>query len=262
MSAGDTIFRILFFKLFNSIETWKLVESHLGPISWSDYSYEAYCKVLDGAITSGKVIYSSAYIMPSGKSYFGKQRKHQNNLLLLEHMMHDNIVDKIISTKSLQQLYILLLSYPTIGPFLAYQYAIDINYSDCIDFGESDFTQPGPGALGGISKCFSNVPKGREKEVIEYMHDIQQNAFESQGLEFKTLWGRSLQYIDIQNLFCEVDKYARVKHPDIKGNSDRTRIKRKFKPSQDPIEYFYPPKWGINAKLNDITQHNLSYQTT
>ena len=176
--------------------------------------------------------------------------------------MHDNIVDKILSTKSLQQLYTLLLSYPTIGPFLAYQYAIDINYSDCIDFGESDFTQPGPGALGGISKCFSNVPKGREREVIEYMHDIQQDAFESQGLEFKTLWGRPLQYIDIQNLFCEVDKYARVKHPDIKGNSDRTRIKRKFKPSQDPIEYFYPPKWGINAKLNDITQHNLSYQTT
>ena len=29
-------------------------------------------------------------------------------------------------------------------------------------------------------------------------------------VEFRDLWGRPLQLIGCQNLFCEVDKYARV----------------------------------------------------
>src|SRR5262249_48644880 len=55
-----------------------------------------------------------------------------------------------------------------------------------------------------------------------------------------------LQLIDCQNLFCEVDKYARVRHPDVGGASGRTRIKQRFRAHPDPIEYWYPPKWGIN----------------
>ena len=48
------------------------------------------------------------------------------------------------------------------------------------------------------------------------------------GLEFRSLWGRRLQLIDCQNLFCEVDKYARVRHPEVVGVSGRTRIKQKY----------------------------------
>src|SRR5258707_9985183 len=44
---------------------------------------------------------------------------------------------------------------------------------------------------------------------------------------------RRLQLIDCQNLFCEVDKYARVAHPNIAGRTGRTRIKQKFRMSQD-----------------------------
>jgi len=66
------------------------------------------------------------------------------------------------------------------------------------------------------------------------------------GVKFPSLWGRPLQLIDCQNLFCEVDKYARVMHPDIEGASGRTRIKQKFRPNTEPIDYWYPPKWNIN----------------
>ena len=56
--------------------------------------------------------------------------------------------------------------------------------------------------------------------------------------------------IDCQNLFCETDKYARVAHPDIRGLNDRIRIKQQYiNRGLKKIDYFYPPKWGINDKI-------------
>jgi len=66
-----------------------------------------------------------------------------------------------------------------------------------------------------------------------------------------------LQLIDCQNIFCEVDKYARIKHPDIKGNSDRTRIKQKFRINTKPLALWFPPKWGLNDQISMPTQDKL-----
>ena len=81
------------------------------------------------------------------------------------------------------------------------------------------------------------------------MADLQEHEFERLGLNFQSLWGRRLQLIDCQNLFCEIDKYARVTHPGIVGRTGRTRIKQKFEPTESPIDYFFPPKWNLNDKL-------------
>ena len=81
------------------------------------------------------------------------------------------------------------------------------------------------------------------------MADLQEQEFERLGLDFQSLWGRRLQLIDCQNLFCEVDKYARVAHPQIAGKTGRVRIKQKFNPTSELIDLFYPPKWKINDKL-------------
>ncbi len=79
------------------------------------------------------------------------------------------------------------------------------------------------------------------------MTERQEKEFQRLGLDFEALWGRPLQLIDCQNLFCEVDKYARVAHPHAKGVTDRTRIKQTYLPNLEPLSYWYPPKWGING---------------
>ena len=61
---------------------------------------------------------------------------------------------------------------------------------------------------------------------------------------FNDLWGRPLQLIDCQNLFCEVDKYARVAHPEI-GSGGPTRIKQTYSADPRPLTLGYPPKWGL-----------------
>ena len=114
---------------------------------------------------------------------------------------------------------------------------------------ESEFVVPGPGALDGIRKCFADRGGLGEAEIVKFMADVQDREFDRLGIDFRSLWGRRLQLIDCQNLFCEVDKYARVVHPDIAGLSGRTRIKQKFAAKSSPIHYWYPPKWGINDRI-------------
>lgn len=246
-TPDEVLFRILLFKLFNKIETWELLKSHIGDPTYEEYDFKRYNDVLTKAINGGKTIYSAAYIMPSVR--FGYARKHSNHLKLIEHIFETNATERLIETHRMQQAFEIIKNFPGLGDFLAYQLLIDINYSTILNFSESEFVVPGPGAKGGISKCFSNTGGLSNVEIIKLMTDNQEQEFARLGLSFKTLWGRNLQLIDCQNLFCEVDKYARVKHPDIKGDSDRVRIKQVYKLNSNPVDYWFPPKWGINGSI-------------
>ncbi|HLH29730.1 MAG TPA: nucleotide kinase domain-containing protein, partial [Terriglobia bacterium] len=248
-SEEEVFFRIILFKLFNKVETWQLLERAFGAVTYKDFSFKAYDAVLSKAINSGETIYSAAYIMPSGSKAFGTTRKHRSHLKLLQQMMEDEVALRIAQTKGMVEAFTLLRSYPMIGDFLAYQYVTDLNYSTLTNFSETQFVIPGPGAKGGISKCFESLGGLTEADLIRVVTERQEAEFERLGIEFKSLWGRPLQLIDCQNLFCEVDKYSRVHHPDIAGTSLRTRIKQKFRASPSPVDYWYPPKWGLNEAI-------------
>ena len=249
-TAAELFFRILLFKIFNRIDTWELLESELGPITWEDYDYDAYDRVLDGRRGRGRAIYTAAYMMPPATAAFGRRYKHQNHLKLLERMMEDRAGDRLSETPTMRRGYELLRSYPTMGDFLSYQFATDLNYSEMVDWSEMEFVVPGPGAVDGISKCFSHKDGRSDADVVRLMADLQEREFDRFGLDFPKLGGsRPLQLIDCQNLFCETDKYARVAHPDVPGRSKRTKIKQRFTPVRDPIEFFYPPKWGLGSGI-------------
>jgi len=245
-STREVFFRILLFKLFNRIETWKMLEEKLGQVTYEGYSFERYDRVLNTALRKG-CIFSGAYIMPSGSEAFGYRRKHRNILRLIEKMMDDEVAMKVAEARSMQQVFEILRSYPMIGEFLAYQLATDINYSEITNFSEMEFVVPGPGARDGIKKCFESLGGLNEVEVIRHLvADRQEEEFDNLDLNFRTLWGRRLQLIDCQNLFCEVDKYARLAHPEIAGRSKRRRIKQLYRTNEEAIDYWYPPKWGLN----------------
>ena len=248
-SLDEVFFRIMLFKLFNKIETWVALERDLGALTYEDYTFKRYDQVLSNAMAKGRAIYSAAYIMPSGGGELAHPRKHQNHLALLERMLGDGVPQRLSECRSMQRAFELLKSYPSLGDFLAYQYVIDINYSEITDFSESEFVVPGPGALDGIRKCFRDRGGLNEPETIKFMMDRQEKEFERLGLTFRSLWGRRLQLIDCQNLFCEVDKYSRVAHPEVEGLSGRLRIKQRFAPQSSEMQPWYPPKWSINEAI-------------
>ena len=246
---AEVVFRVLLFKLFNKIETWHLLEKKLGPITTARFSVEKFSTVLNKALEAGQRIYSGAYIMPSGAKTFNTVRKHEAHLQLLEFMLKDKLSEKILAAQSLKQLFQILRSYPLIGDFLAYQYAIDINYSEVTHFSESEFVAAGPGARSGLRKCFANLEGVTEEYVIRLVTELQEEEFSRRAISFKWLGGRKLQLIDIQNVFCEIDKYARVRFPEAIGLANRAKIKQRFKPNPVSVLQWYPPKWGINQNL-------------
>ncbi len=242
-SAEEVFFRAILFKFFNRIGTWEELTAKLGAPSWKHFKFERYAAVLDAMMARGERIYSAAYIMPSPS--FGSARKHRNHLQLLEYMMRHGAPRHVALAKSLQEVFGILRSYPSLGDFLAFQFSIDLNYGELFNFSEMEFVVAGPGAREGIRKCFVDTAGLSESDLIRAIAERADEEFRRLGLTFQSLWGRPLQLIDCQNLFCEVDKYARIVHPEIKGKSGRKRIKQKFTPNLAPIPHWYPPKWGL-----------------
>ncbi|NKL54506.1 nucleotide kinase domain-containing protein [Rhizobium leguminosarum] len=256
-SPAELFFRTLLFKIFNKIETWETIERKVGPLTWKNVDLNLITTILDDLLARGKRIYSAAYIMPAPR--LGYVRKHANHIALLKMMIDDRLPDRIRQVPSLSMVYDLLVSYPGIGSFLAFQYAIDLNYSSLLDFDESDFVIAGPGALDGIRKCFYDIGPRTPQEVILAVTDDQERAFRSFGLDFQTLFGRRLQPIDCQNLFCEISKYARVAHPEVKGLTGRTRIKQSYRPRTDPMpEPYFPPRWRLVTEQTPRKYGHLS----
>jgi hypothetical protein len=254
---ADVVFRMLLFKLFNKITTWQLLDDELGPITWRSWKPRVARAVLDAAWASGRRLYSAAYVIPPPR--LGGPRKHHDHLLLLETMMRDHLPQRVREADGLAQVFRLLGEYPGIGDFLGFQFAIDLNYTSAVDFDENQFVVAGPGAKDGIRKCFGRASTGIEAELIAYMVDTQEEHFNRLGLEFASLGGRPLHLIDCQNLFCEVDKYSRVAHPDVAGISGRTRIKQTYRPARDPLPApWFPPKWGIT---DEVRRQLRSFET-
>ena len=103
------------------------------------------------------------------------------------------------------------------------------------------------GAIRGIKKCFLSIGDNYEDAIIytyEHIDDFRKEF----GLDsFKPLPGREPHLIDIQNCFCETDKYLRAKMPELLvGN---VRIKQRYKETRQPIVYMFPPKWHININI-------------
>jgi hypothetical protein len=252
ISPEDTAFRIFFFRLINKSESWNAIERSLGRVSLDDFNFERYDKVIQDIRNQG-TFYGNAFILCANK-VFKHDLKHQNHLSLLEYIFRSEKITQILNSKSLKELFKNLRTLPLIGDFMAYQMAIDLNYSELFDFSENDFTIAGPGAVRGIRKCFSDLDGKSQEYVIQYMVENQDREFERLGIKFQDLFGRKLHAIDCQGLFCETDKYCRVKFPELASN--RVRMKSKYSASKGKIEYFYPPKWNI--KLSSKYQAPIS----
>jgi len=238
-SSSDMIFRIILFKIFNKESTWELLEKNFIDIKLDTFDFKKYCDVLNN---SNIPIYNDAYISCASK-VFNYNKKHENHLYLVYKMFFLDKFDlKLLECKTMKEGFELLKSYPLIGDFMAYQLITDINYSDVLNFSESEFTIPGPGAIRGINKVFINCDN--YVDAIKYMYLNQDKEFKRLNYDFKYLKNRKLQYIDIQNLFCELDKYCRVYDPSLKSN--RKKIKKKYVSKNNNIKYIYPKKWNCD----------------
>ncbi|MFJ5859879.1 nucleotide kinase domain-containing protein [Pseudarthrobacter sp. NPDC092439] len=247
-APADRIFQIVAFRTFSNTRTWDSLCAFLGRNPRvDDLRTGRFELALEQSKTANGGLYTGAFILCATNAY-GRGLKHLNHVELFKDMfVQTRLADEILAAPSLKAIYNLLHAYPLMGDFMSYQTAIDLNYSNLVNFSENDFTQPGPGALRGIKKVFYDTNGLSPSEVVMWMVDNQDKAFKRLELDFTGLWGRPIQAIDAQNLFCETDKYCREAMPGL--TSARTRIKSKYSESTEPLTLFFPPKWGINHAL-------------
>lgn len=250
LSPASTAFRVVLFKLFNLPRTWRRLEETLGePVCLRTYDFGRYDRILT-ALSSEGPIYSAAYIQPPPD--LGHSRKHQNHLVLARRIADGPVPFETVrsAAPATRRAFEGLLAYPSVGPFLAYQLATDLGYAWPGLLPESAFVRAGPGAVSGLHKCFRRPRAlGSYEDAIMLMVREQGREVARLGLEFDDLFGRPLQPIDCQNLFCETDKLCRVRLPHVEGRGGRTRIKQRYTPAARPIGiYRYPPAWGINER--------------
>lgn len=245
----DTLLRIIVFKIFNKIETWEyLLQNH------QDVTIEHFDPHKISVLLSQRQfdcpIFSNAYMMTgSHRKYDYLPTKHEKWLTMVKKEMIDGgVFDDILKADSLENVYKRLLECSFLGGFLAYQYTIDLNYSPYLNFSENSFVKAGIGAIRGIKKCFESYGTCYE-DAIHYIQDNFEELQSKYGYDsFLPIPGHSPTLIDLQNCFCETDKYLRAKMPELKV--DNVRIKQKYRESSKIIQFFFPPKWDV--KIHDL----------
>lgn len=260
----DMFYRILLFKHFNKIETWQLIEKELGNVTL-EVELEDIAKVLDDAVKRGITIYGSAYIinccfyqLPE-YSYMKGMSKHRAHFSVFQREIFDNghIYD-FLEAQSLEELFMVFRKMKIYGDFTAQQYAIDMNYSPLFNFDENDFVITGPGSIRGIERTFENARGcdyvGVIKWVGENFEELMEESTErykwlhpDNEIVFRPLPNRLPTLIDLQNCFCETDKYLRGAKVETEGLKVKgERIKHTYEVNRNTIKYCFPPKWDVN----------------
>jgi hypothetical protein len=243
-TPADRLFQIVAFRLFSKIETWQAVQNFLDHSPTIENLIDgSFTKALEYANEINNGLYTNAFILCATNAY-GQPRKYLTHVELLRDMFvsHD-LAEQLLNARSLREIYTLLHAFPLMGDFMSYQTAVDLNYSALIDFSENSFTQPGPGALRGMAKVFESLGDYSPAETILWMVEQQHEAFARLDLPPANLFGRSLQAIDCQGLFCETDKYCREAAPELA--SARSRIKTTYTKPKPMSGLFLPPKWDL-----------------
>lgn len=268
-SNRDLAFRIYFFKIFNKINTWEMVNEEFGDFTidvFEDKGHDIAEFLLD-KMKSKMTIFSNAYIMNS-HYLLTESCKHKkyfdvfNRFFLWEDTItkEKGILDKVLESMSLEEVFNHFMTLPMHADFVSYQYATDFNYSKVINFHENDFVRAGVGAKRFIDKAFTFDKKEASYEgIIEWIADNivklreeYSNRFDEDYISFKPLPGREPTLIDYQNCCCESDKYtrglgiigAKEMYTNKNGKAVNRRIKNKFVKTKEKIDFDFPKKWG------------------
>lgn len=257
----ELIFRCILFRIFNLPETYTYLRDELGVTpSLRNWSPSHYASLINKRQNAGHNTWSGAYIMRPTAEYFGQGRgaKTTGWLNVLHSMWQHRLFEYIPLEDSLRSAVRALQKFPTVGPFLAMQYATDIGYTSAVHWDEDDYIQPSVGSLRGAQRLFSRkVDDAHLPALATYLiKDLTRNqdiAFAQHKLRFRrigqtaTRYGRGLHLIDMQNCFCEFDKYCRGYYPEEAVGP--TRIKQRYSQEaaqRNPaITYTWPERWHI-----------------
>lgn len=222
------IFNVCVYRLLNRIE----VVEEVGYTP--DYFQRAFVDKLDAITRSGAPVYTGVYTIPGRKGY----PKHLSTAMMLQSFWEDRRVLHEASLKGAEALYKKFLTYFNIGPFLAYQFVLDLIETPVLANAPDRYTWVilGHGAQRGLRRIFTNLkmpsshltfesswvgPGGKIKVHIkppfdQYRRDGKESDLDGlmwllqDSLNSLTPDMPAFNVHDVEGALCEYDKYARV----------------------------------------------------
>jgi len=216
----EDVFNIIIYRMFNRISTYQLVGYQNiyarsgtpdNPV-WSWKHYECF-DIWRCAMVKGQPLYTDAHMVCAYEHFPGKDKLERFEYIFkgvfkgLPALM--NIIKK---AKSLEVIHKALTKFPGIGPFLAYEIAVDISYAKWNNLSEDEWVNPGPGCQRGLKFIFEGLPTGDCDGMIRVLRFIQKREFKRLNLPFDSIayLGRDLTLRNIEHCLCECFKYFKA----------------------------------------------------
>lgn len=193
-------FAIIVARIFNLPSTLEELKQPLETYWWFEHAEE----VLDDMQLDSKTIWNGAYIVSTN----GQKIDKATYCLNLFREVADRHLDIIDNCKTLAEAHTALMGIRGFGSFMAGQVVADLKCSpghplqNAPDW--NSFSAPGPGSLRGLKWFFE------EPVTAKNYHCKMQEAYDILDMELTDDVLDILTMQNLQNCFCEYDKFMRV----------------------------------------------------
>lgn len=226
LSYEDKLLNVILFRLYNKHETAELISMPFKFSETPDWNPEWYRSLFEAALVEDpKRVFFTAAFNTAGmkrtlKKVTGESYIPMRILKFIKILINEGLVDDIKACTNQQEVYQTLTDYNGIGHFLAYQFYVDMTYIAEFPFSENEFTVAGPGCVMGLNYLFEDRDGMSDEECLFWLRDNLDRLFvEELGKDWdakRVFWDlpeedRFFNVMSLENCFCELSKYIRVK---------------------------------------------------
>ena len=214
LSPGDKFIRVMMLKAFNRPETYDALCHHVGAPTEEWFPTEEYAAVLKDMEDRKMKIWSPAYMI-LGVDEGGRDQgrsKWESWIEFLARIHREEWWRAVQTSTCVDEIVAKFFAVKYLGQFYAWQFTTDLGYVGVHMHDDWQFATTGPGSIRGVRHVYGDEAKTKVAIRNKLLH-VTKNQDELQmqfGMEPLRLAGRKLQPIDIQNCFCEFDKWVRV----------------------------------------------------
>lgn len=240
-SEETQVFRGCLARSFYRYDTLAYLEVECGlALTHEEYDAGAACEALGAYIARGDSCFTADYRtrMPPLSEHEPQPRAAYSAWCWAVHEMRESgLMRRATAAKTLEGLYSTFLAEAGLGPFLAYQYACDVNYAPAFQFAEDAFV--GVSASLGSDRMLAEIfasPGGLSSPqlVVALAADWERLA-DAHGV--MPLFGRHMTAVDLEDALCAFAHYL-----------DHVRGRTRQAPETDTVNNApigFPPSWGL-----------------
>lgn len=220
LSEVEQVFNIIFYRMFNRIETYEAAGSQLlsnsiknpGTLVWANR--RVTWELLGERYEKDMPLWTDAHMVCAYEHFPGDNKFERFQYIFKEVVKAlPDLFQTIKTAKSLGTIHKALTAIPGIGPFNAYEIEVDISYASWNNLSEDEWVNPGPGCQRGLKALFPGIKPNECTQMIHVLRQVQVEEFTRMKLPFFEIayQGKELTLRNIEHCLCEYFKIHKAR---------------------------------------------------